>query len=396
VSRKKLRVVTMVDRLMTSGGEIVATRVAMELDQRRFESILCSTRPSAARHVRAAESAGVRVLSLDRRSRLDVGQWAPLVRLLRSERVEIMHAHKHGSNVWASLLGRLAGVSVVIAHEHSWSHVGEPLRKMLDQHLVTPAVDVVLGTSREHWRQMIDTQGIDRDKARYVVNGIPPLRDGDGSAVRRELNIPDESPVIGTVCTLRPEKAVDVLVEAAAVLVRDAPGLTVLIAGDGPERSRLEKLVEERGLTSNVRFLGYWSPDALPDLLAAFDVAVSSSDFDATPLSVLEFMAAGLPIVATRVGGVPGVIEDGVQGWLVPPREPPRLARAVAELLASPKRRRELGRNARERQRAEFDIGVMVRKLEDLYECLYWSSPRGHRARSFADEGRWSDPSTPP
>jgi glycosyltransferase involved in cell wall biosynthesis len=191
------------------------------------------------------------------------------------------------------------------------------------------------------------------------------------------------------VCELRVEKALEVLIEAAAILVEDFPALKVVIVGDGPERTRLEGLVEQLGLAASVLFLGWRSRETLSDVLDAFDVGVLSSDFEATPLSVIEFMAAGKPVVATRVGGVPGLIEDGREGMLVPPRDPASFARAVAALLGDPARRAVLGEQARERQRREFSFERMVRRIEDLYESLYWSSERGRRdAIGGEDESR--------
>jgi glycosyltransferase involved in cell wall biosynthesis len=392
--RRKLRVVTMVDCLMTSGAEILATQIAMELDSARFESIICSTRASAPNHVRAAEAAGVRVLALNRRSKLELWRWRPFVQLLRRERVDILHSHKHGSNVWAASLGTLAGVPLIVAHEHNWSYLGGSLsrgfRRTLDRHLVARFADVVLGTSAQHWRQMIEVRGVDPGKARYVSNGIPRLRPGNGAAVRRELGISDESPVIGTACTLRAEKALEVLVEAAAILVEDVPGLKVIIAGDGPERSRIEELIERLDLARTVLLIGHRSREALPDVLDALDVAISSSDSEAAPLSIMEFMAAGKPVVATQVGGVPALIDDGVEGLLVPPRAPAKLAAAVAELLSDTDRRATLGGQARERQRREFDLELMVHRVEDLYESLYWTSPRGRREAKALADGRAS------
>jgi glycosyltransferase involved in cell wall biosynthesis len=216
-------------------------------------------------------------------------------------------------------------------------------------------------------------------KARYISNGIPTLVAGNGGAVRQELGIPKATPVIGTVCTLRPEKALEVLIESARILLQEFPALQVLIVGDGPEQTHLEAMVERLNLAGSVKFLGRRSPEALPDILDAVDVGVLSSDVEASPLSILEFMAAGKPVVATRVGGVPALVEDGSEGILVPPRDPTSLARATSTLLRDPDLRRRLGTNAQQRQRHEFNFDLMVRQLEDLYECLYRSSGRGRR-----------------
>jgi glycosyltransferase involved in cell wall biosynthesis len=112
-----------------------------------------------------------------------------------------------------------------------------------------------------------------------------------------------------------------------------------------------------------------------------FDVAVLSSDFEGTPLAVMEYMAAARPIVATAVGGVPEMLEDGKHGLLVPPQDPEALARAIAGLLRDRTAADELGRRAQERQRREFDIEAAVRRIEALYEDLYAASPRADPAR---------------
>jgi len=114
-------------------------------------------------------------------------------------------------------------------------------------------------------------------------------------------------------------------------------------------------------------------------VVAAAQVAVCCSDFEGTPLSVMEYMAAGRPVVATRVGGLPEMIRDGIEGLLVERRDPAGLADALAEVLGDPDRAREMGTRALDRQRREFDLETTVRDLEELYEMLYLHSERGRR-----------------
>jgi glycosyltransferase involved in cell wall biosynthesis len=175
--------------------------------------------------------------------------------------------------------------------------------------------------------------------------------------------------VIGTVCILRAEKALDVLVRAAALLARDLPRLRVLIVGDGEERGRIETMVHQLGLEDHVLLTGLRSD--VPDVLAALDVAVLSSDYEGIPLSMLEFMDAGKPIVATRVGGIPEVIQDGVHGVLVPPRDEAALAAAIGGLLGDTDAAREMGARAQDRCRREFSLDRIVERLQQLYERLH-------------------------
>jgi glycosyltransferase involved in cell wall biosynthesis len=376
---ERLRVVTLLDYPdVSGGGERMAVNVAMRLDPSRFESVLCATRsvgkPTFENDLRAA---GVTVMRLERRSRTDIGAWRPLFTYLR-DGVHVLHAHKFGSNVWGTVLGRLARLPVVIAHEQSWASARSSttrahVRSTIDRELIARGADVFIAVSEADKRRMIEVEGIDPRRLRVIPNAVPaPV--ASGHDVRAELGISVGAPIVVTVCQLRPEKAVEVLVEAAALLRSRQPELRVLVAGDGPERGRLESLIEELGLVDSVLLLG--TRRDVPDLLVAADVAVCCSDFEGTPLSVMEYMGAGKPVVATRVGGLPEVVQDGVQGVHVEARDPVGLADALARLLEDEPLRRRLGDAARIRQRTTFDLDAAVRRIEDLYDQLFLSSGR--------------------
>jgi glycosyltransferase involved in cell wall biosynthesis len=147
------------------------------------------------------------------------------------------------------------------------------------------------------------------------------------------------------------------------------PQLRFVVVGDGPERARLERLAEQLGVPSF--FLGHRPNEEVPDLLAAMDVLVCSSRFEGMPLAVLEWMAAGKAIVASRVGGLPAILEHGQEGVLVPPRDYAAFAQEIERLLDDPVERRRLGDAAQRRQRKEFRFDQTVALLESLYERLY-------------------------
>lgn len=378
---RRLKVLTLTDALPAVGGaERVAAKLTIGLDPARFVRMLCATRPTSGALADEVVAAGVTLVELRRRSRLAVSAWRPLVDLLRYERVDVLHAHQFGSNVWGSVLARLTGVPVRIAHEHNWSFEGEPLRKVLDRELVARCADVFLTVSTEARRRIVEVEGIEPGIVRVIPNGIPPLPAASGRDVRAELGLSPETPVIGTVSVLRPEKALHVLISAAELLGAEFPGLAVVIAGAGPDTERLRRLVKDRQLEATVKLLG--RRDDVPDLLEAFDVAVSCSDFEGSPLAVLEYMAAAKPVVATRVGGIPELIQDRVHGLLVERRDPPGLARAVTALLRDRRLGARLGARARERQRREFDIAVQIRRIEDLYESLFLATDRAREERA--------------
>ena len=227
---------------------------------------------------------------------------------------------------------------------------------------------------------MVEVERIDPAKLIVLPNGIPSRTSGASNGVlREELGLSPDDRVIGSVAVLRPQKALDVLVRAARKLVDEFPRLHLVIAGEGPERERLEPLIAELGLGSHVHLLGMRTD--VPDLLAGLDVAVSSSAFEGSPLAILEYMQAGLPVVATRVGGVPDIVASGETGVLVEPGDPDALAAAVAGLLRDPEMVTAMGRRGRERQQHEFDLDLMVRRLEGIYERLIAPETNGTEGR---------------
>ncbi|MGH7151860.1 MAG: glycosyltransferase, partial [Planctomycetota bacterium] len=191
---------------------------------------------------------------------------------------------------------------------------------------------------------------------------------GDGSRVRREFSIPTEAPVAVTVARLDPMKGHGVLLEAAAQVVRTLPETRFLLVGGGPIEPELRAQARGLGLGRSVIFAGMRSD--VPDLLRAADVFVlpSLDDREGFGIALLEAMACGLPIVASRAGGIPEAVPDGSAGTLVPPRDPVSLASAILLLLGDPVRRRALGAEGRRLVEGRFSMGAFVRRTEEFYE----------------------------
>jgi glycosyltransferase involved in cell wall biosynthesis len=364
----KTKVVTLVDRAAAvGGGERLACQVAARLDPARFESVLCATRPSDPDVVAALRADGVRVLELDRRSRASLAPWLRLVRFLRQERVDVLHAHKFGSNVWGAAVASVARVPVFIAHEHSWSFADDRSRLALNRHLVGRVADAVVAVS-ELDRQRLAATGFDPARIVLQRNGVArPVDDAGSGSLRRELGAAPDERLVGTVAGLRREKRVELLLEAVARLRAAGARARAVVIGDGPEEPRLRERARELGL-ADAAFLG--RRDDAAHLAGGLDVAVLCSDREGCPLALLEYMATGRPIVATRVGGVPELASDGVEALLVPPGDAPALAAAIGRLLADDALAAALGVAAARRQAEEFDLDAVVRGLEDLYERL--------------------------
>lgn len=366
--RERLCVLTVIDALMTAGAETVATRIALSLDPARFESIICSTRPSVPEQVAEARGGGVEVLELGRRSKVDVWRWRPLVQLLRSGRVDVVHAHKFGSNLWGAILRPRGPLPVLLAHEHSWSYEGT-LRRLVDRELIARRSDAIVAVSPTDRTRMIELERIPPEKVVLIPNGIPDRPVGSGDEARRQLGLAASDEVVGTVCGLRPEKELETALRALSMLAPNRPRLRFVVVGEGPERGRLERLAGELGVPT--LFLGHRPNDQVPDLLAAMDVLVCTSRFEGMPLAVLEWMAAGKAIVASRVGGIPAILEHDQEALLVPPRDQVALSNQIDRLLDDEGERLRLGEAAQRRQRREFRFERTVALLEGLYERLH-------------------------
>jgi glycosyltransferase involved in cell wall biosynthesis len=178
------------------------------------------------------------------------------------------------------------------------------------------------------------------------------------------------------VCSLRPQKELETALRALGSLAPRRPTLRFVVVGDGPERGRLERLAEELGVPTV--FLGQRPNDEVPDLVAAMDVLVLTSRFEGMPLAVLEWMAAGKAIVASRVGGIPSILEHEREALLVPPRDHVAFAQAISRLLDDPAERQRLGDAARRRQQAEFRFEHTITLLEALYDRLYAEATVGN------------------
>jgi glycosyltransferase involved in cell wall biosynthesis len=379
----RLRVVHLVHLLgWAGGGERFAARLVAALDPERFERHICVTRwdpvndagPGTEAELALLREAGVDFIGLSRRGKLDLPAWRPLLRLLRDEQVDVVHAHMFGSNVAGAVLGRLARVPVIVSHEQTWNYEGRPMRRFLDRELIARYSDAFIAVSSEDRRRMIEIERIDPAKITMIPNAVPrtePSGDGDP---RAKLGIASDAPVVGLVAMMRPQKALDVLLEATALLSPRFPGLRTVIIGGGKMRPRLEQRIGELGIGENMVLPG--QRDDVSELVPAFDVATLCSDYEGTPLALMEYMDAARPIVATRVGGVPDLVDDGREAVLVPPRDPKALAAAIGDLLTDREKARRLGEQARERLRNEFEIEATAERIGALYESLYESSPR--------------------
>jgi len=303
-----------------------------------------------------------------------------LVRLLKKERPEILHCHRHKPTVYGAIAARLAGVPHVISHVHGLNRTRSLGRKITNR-FIFGAVDKVIAVSDGVNKDVLRTNtAIPPGKVVTVHNGIDVDRVAAVSAgrdeVRERLGLKKDAVVFGTVGRLAQTKGQVYLLEAFSVTLKNLPGSVLLIAGDGPLMGELARKAEDLGITPSVRFLGH-RQDVL-EIMRAFDVFVFPSLAEGLPLALLEAMASGVIVVASNVGGIPDVLGNGLYGRLVPPRDAASLAAAMADAaLLSAEEKRKTAEAARLRVLGEFTKEVMCKALTDVYGELPGSDAQG-------------------
>jgi glycosyltransferase involved in cell wall biosynthesis len=349
------------------GAERFVCALAAQLAHERFEVCVCSTRSGEPAAVRELARAGVRHVELGRTSAWQVHRLGGLASLIRQERFDVLHAHKFGSNLWGTLAGRAGRVPVVLAQEHNWSYSGDRLRAMLDGLLIARLASAFVAVSEANRERMIELEGVPAAKIRVLPTAYVPSSAAGAVEIRDELGLPAGTPLIGVAAALREEKALDVLIDAHALLIERVPGAHLVIAGDGPCRAALERQIVALGVAGSVHLLG-WRED-VDAILGACDAGALSSDWEGLPLFVFECMAAHLPLVATAVGGLAEVVRDGSTGLLVAPRDPAALAGALIRVLEDRAYAAGLAAGAAARL-DEFTIEAVAARFGALYEEL--------------------------
>jgi len=361
----------LITELDTGGAQKALARLLAHLDRTRFTphvACLYNSDKAVAQEIRAL---GVPVTDLGMTAKWRWDAFWRLYRLLRRERPTILHSWMFHANVPGRVIGRLAGVPIIITSRRNVEIGGEMRERLL--RWTAGLDDKVIAVCELARRAQIERTHAAPQNVVTVHNGLDVAEFGtlnpEARATTREaFGIPPTAPLVGSVGRLHPQKDFATLLKAM-VCVRDRlPDAHLLLVGDGDLKPELVSQARSLELAQTVTFAGHRTD--IPEILSAVDLLVLPSLWEGLPNALLEAMAAGLPVVATAVGGTPEVVVDGVTGFLVPPRDPQALADAILRLLRNPELRQRMGEAGRARVAAHFSIEQMVHKTEALYEQL--------------------------
>lgn len=318
------------------------------------------------------------------RSRFDAAVFVRLYNLFREGRESILYVlDHHDALFWGGLASRAAGVRWRITPVHSTGLWGKKGSFTFTDRLVLPLYDRVVALSAMHADYVARRGGIDHSRIAVINNGIdtgrfrPVESREERGRVRESLALAPGDFVVAIVAALRPEKNHEMFLRAAARFHARGGSGVFLVVGDGKEAGKLHGLAGELGLGSAVRFMG--ARDDIPAILAASDVSVLCSHpvVETFPLSVLEAMACGVPVVVTAVGSIPEMLADGREGFIIPPSDVQALTEALLELERDAGRRTAMGARARERVESEFSQARMIAEYAALFRTLRGGAAKG-------------------
>jgi glycosyltransferase involved in cell wall biosynthesis len=375
-----LRICFMIDQLGRGGTECQVLALIRGLDRGRVRPSLCLLNGDDVES-RSLEPDDCPVLRLGVRSLRHVAtplKALRLARFLRRERVDMLHVYFPDSTYLGALVARLAGVRCVVRNRRDLGYWMTPAHRRLGR-LYNRLVDATLANCNECRQSVLADEAPAPESVFVLENGvdlsrfgsIPPLDPSDAGANPR---------VVGALANLRPEKDLELFLRAARDVGLDHPHVSFRIAGEGESRPELERCVDELGLRGRVDLPG--SVADVPAFLAGLDIAVLSSRTEGLSNALLEYMAAGRAIVTTAVGAARNLIEDGVNGLVVPPGDQARLAGAIDRLLHDPALVARLGAAARRHAHERYSLEAKTLEFEALCRGLIERrAPDRRRAR---------------
>ena len=365
-----IRIMHVTSTLRFGGLERILRDFAAYLDRETYQFSACALDADGVVGEEIQEM-GLPVFVLGKKPGVDLKLPLALYRLFRTERIDIVHTHNFSPLLYAALPARFAGVRGIVHTDHNRIIRPDVMRRMVVERWLSHCVDIITAVSTQVKRDLVRYEKIHPDRIRVIRNGIntaPPVPNISPHDLRRDLGISPDAQVVGVCSRLAAGKGIMYLLQAAGPILKLHPGTVFLIVGDGEAREDLERMADRVCPNKSVIFTGFRSD--IQNILGLLDVYVLPSLFEGTPLGLLEAMAVGKAVVATRVGSNEEIVEDGVTGRLIDPRRADQLVEAIGGFLSSPSNRERMGCAAAEHVRSLFSLDRMMREYDMLYQTL--------------------------
>jgi len=363
-----VRILFVVNGFAVGGGELKLLELISQLKQRypqKYRIVVASVGQSGPLEENFRKVADRTEIYIKRHA-YDVMQIFGLIRLIREEKIQLIQT----TLFYADILGTMAGVLTGVRNIISWEVYTEQysLKQKWAYRLASKGFFSIITVSNATRRKMIHQYHLPEAKVRTIHYGIDvkKFQSRNPREIRKELGIPQNTIVFGTIARLTEQKGHRYLIQAIPTLIRHFPRVLFLFIGDGPLRASLIQLAQDLEVLPYIQFLGFRSD--VDALLSAMDVFVLPSLYEGFPNAVLEAMACGKPVVATGVDGTPEAVLHGKTGLLVPPKNPEALAKALIQMAQNPSLRKQMGENSKRRIQEYFLLEHQINAFDQLYQ----------------------------
>lgn len=372
---KKIKIAHIITRLELGGAQQNTLYCCAHHDRKRYEIVLICGEggylDGVARKIPGCKTYFLSELKHPIQPFWDKQALDRLTQVLRDEKVDLVHTHSSKAGILGRLAAKRAGVKAIVHTIHGWGfYPGQffPLKWLYRslERWAAGFTDLLIAVGRENMETGLKA-GIGRqDQYRVIHSGIDPKLYRVPPMKRARSRKSDGRPTVLILSNFKNQKSPFAVVEVAQALVRSVPGALFLWAGDGPLKKKVQRSIDQKGLSENFRLLG-WRDD-VSNLLSACDVLLLTSIYEGLPRVVLQAMAAGKPVVATDVSGTPEAVRHGVTGYLHHPGGSKAMAESLAILLKDPDKARRMGEAGRRALKGTFLIREMLKEIEKNYQ----------------------------
>ena len=380
-SMRKLNVLYVITKLELGGAQEIALYTLQNLNRKKYNLFLAVNDKGIlvekVKKLRKVKTFFLPALIRSISPLKDISALIKLFRLCRKEKIDIIHTHSSKAGILGRWAARAARVPIITHTIHGWGfHPGQNSWKrrlfIFLEKVTAKITDTLIAVSRASIEAGIENRIGQRKKYALIRAGIKPFLfqnvATDIGVMKKELGLREEGKIVGMVACFKPQKAPLDFITVASRVMKEKPDTQFLLIGDGELRPAVEKIIKELNLEKKVILTG-WRKD-IPQILKVIDVLALTSRWEGLPRVFPEAMASGLPIVANNVDGASEAIEEGMNGFLISVGDIRGMAEKIINLLDKPEMAEEMGRKGKEKVFPEFDIDLMVEKIDNLYQEL--------------------------
>lgn len=358
---KKRKILYLINSFNIGGAEKAMAKIVSNLDKEKYNIIVVALRMGSGQIISGIEKRGIEIINLGARNKFDFRVAIKLYKLLKKKEINILWCSLFHATILGRIIGKLAKIPIIINWEHSERFNG--LYRATLNKITSSLSNVIIADSEKVASQFKNRLKISSRRVKVIPIGGLDLKNYYKLNTKKDTKC-----IIGSVGSLREPKGYPYLIKAAKIVTEKYPEAEFIIAGEGPAKEKLEQLILRTNLSSNFKLLGYQSD--IPKILSKIDIYVQPSLWEGLCMTVIEAMAASLPVIASDVGGISESVINGRTGFLTPPKNPEILAKKIVHLIENPNLRKKMGEKGRKIVEEKYPLNKMIVKIENLLDKI--------------------------